>query len=150
VLRTTCNAVIVVVLILVCGSGTWIVAAAGQDPAATVAPLRFSSISIEQGLSQSVVLVSYQDSQGYMWFGTQDGLNRYDGSEFTIFRPDPDDPSSLNDRMINDLIEDGQGALWVGTALGGLNRYDLRSGKFSHFYHDPNNADSLSGNCVRS
>ena len=68
--------------------------------------------------------MTYQDSQGYLWFGTQDGLNRYDGYHFTIFRPDPDDPSSLNDRIINSIVEDTSGNLWVGTTLGGLNRYD--------------------------
>jgi signal transduction histidine kinase/ligand-binding sensor domain-containing protein len=113
-------------------------------------PLRFVSLSIEQGLSQSVVSVTYQDSQGYLWFGTQDGLNRYDGYHFTIFRPDPDDPSSLNDRMINTIVEDPGGSLWIGTTLGGLNRYSRLGGQFTHLMHDPNNPDSLGGNSIRT
>ncbi len=113
-------------------------------------PLRFTSISIEQGLSQSVVMVTYQDRQGYLWFGTQDGLNRYDGYHFTIFRPNPDDPSSLSDRTINNIIEDTYGNLWIGTMLGGLNRYDRQTGLFTHQVHDPANPDSLGGNCIRA
>ncbi len=113
-------------------------------------PLRFESLSIEQGLSQSVVSVTYQDSQGYLWFGTQDGLNRFDGYHFTIFRPDPEDPNSLNDRMINAIIEDPGGSLWVGTMVGGLNFYDRQTGYFTHLMHDPNNPDSLGGNCIRA
>src|SRR4030042_334979 len=86
---------------------------APTDPTSTPpnTPLRFVPLSIGQGLSQSVVTVTYQDSQGYLWFGTQDGLNRYDGYHFTIFRPDPDDPSSLSDRIINSIIEDTYGSL---------------------------------------
>ncbi len=117
---------------------------------ASSASLRFESLSLEQGLSQSVVNVTFQDSRGYLWFGTQDGLNRYDGYHFTIFRPDPDDPFSLSDRMILDIVEDAQGGLWVGTMLGGLNRYDRLSGTFTHYLHDPNNPDSLGGNCIRA
>ena len=150
VLRKSCQAITLLVMILVSASGTGIVAAAEQNPDVPVTPLRFTSISINQGLSQSVVTVTYQDSQGYLWFGTQDGLNRYDGYAFTIFRPDPDNPSSLSDRLINDIIEDSQGGLWVGTTLAGLNRYDRLTGNFFHLFNDPNNPDSLSGNCIRS
>ena len=99
-------------------------------------PLRFGSLSLEQGLSQSVVNVTYQDREGYLWFGTQDGLNRYDGYHFTIFRPDLENPSSLNDRHILSIIEDTQGSLWIGTLLGGLNRYDRMTGIFTHYVHE--------------
>ncbi len=125
-------------------------AAAEADPISPNTSLRFESLSLEQGLSQSVVIVAYQDSQGYLWFGTQDGLNRYDGYHFTILRPDPDDPASLSDRMILDITEDTQGSLWVGTMLGGLNRYDRLNGSFTHFVHDPTNPESVAGNCIRT
>src|SRR5687768_17221189 len=62
--------------------------------------LRFDHIGIEDGLSQSSVQVIFQDSQGFLWFGTQDGLNRYDGYTFKIFKPDPDELGSLSDRWI--------------------------------------------------
>lgn len=125
-------------------------AAAAPDPIPPNTSLRFETLSLEQGLSQSVVTVTYQDRDGYLWFGTQDGLNRYDGYHFTVFRPDPDDPYSLNDRMILDLTEDLQGNLWIGTMLGGLNRYDRLSGTFTHYIHDPDDPESLSEDCVRS
>jgi signal transduction histidine kinase/ligand-binding sensor domain-containing protein len=125
-------------------------AGASSSPPAWNTALRFESLSLEQGLSQSVVNVTFQDSQGYLWFGTQDGLNRYDGYHFTIFRPDPEDPSSLSDRMILDITEDTQGGLWVATMLGGLNRYDRRNGTFTHYLHEPDNPASVSGNCIRA
>src|SRR5512147_1605673 len=63
--------------------------------------LRFDHIGIEQGLSQSSVQAIFQDSLGFLWFGTQDGLNRYDGYTFKTYKPDPDAPNSLSDRWIN-------------------------------------------------
>src|SRR5512134_1683720 len=60
--------------------------------------LRFDHINIEEGLSQSSVRVIFQDSRGFLWFGTQDGLNRYDGYGFKVYKPDPDTPNSLSDR----------------------------------------------------
>jgi hypothetical protein len=83
---------------------------------------RFEHVSIEEGLSESVVNCILQDSKGFMWFGTQDGLNRYDGYTFVIYRPDLDDPNSLSDRWITTLHEDTHGNLWIGTRNGGLNK----------------------------
>ena len=60
--------------------------------------------------------VILQDSRGFMWFGTEDGLNRYDGYTFKIYKPDPDEPNSLSDRWIR-LVEDKDGYLWIGTRL---------------------------------
>ncbi len=122
----------------------------GLTPLPANTPLRFEALSLEQGLSQSVVNVTYQDREGYLWFGTQDGLNRYDGYQFTIFRPNPDDANSINDPSINSLIEDNDGNLWIGTRLGGLNRYDRLTGSFTNYLHDPDHPDGLAGNCVRS
>jgi ligand-binding sensor domain-containing protein/signal transduction histidine kinase len=112
--------------------------------------IRFERIGIEQGLSQNSVNVILQDSQGFLWFGTQDGLNRYDGYTFTIYRPDVDDPSSISDRWVTALVEDGDGNLWVGTRQGGLNRFDPRSGQFTTFRRDPAQASSLSDNRITS
>ena len=92
--------------------------------------LRFDHISIEQGLSQSSVRVIFQDSRGFMWFGTEDGLNRYDGYNFKTFKPDPDVPASLSDRYITAILEDHEGYIWIGTRLGGLNRYDPRTERY--------------------
>ena len=110
--------------------------------------LRFDRISIEQGLSQSSVQVIFQDSRGFLWFGTQDGLNRYDGYTFKIYKPDPDNASSLSDRWITSIIEDKEGYLWIGTRQGGLNRYDPRTEKFLRFLHDDLNPASLIDNHI--
>lgn len=110
--------------------------------------LRFDRISIEQGLSQSSVHVILQDSRGFMWFGTEDGLNRYDGYTFKTFKPDPDVPNSLSDRWINSIVEDRAGYLWIATRQGGLNRYDPRTEEFTRFVHDNLNSTSLNDNHV--
>jgi ligand-binding sensor domain-containing protein len=141
----------VILLVLIFSSpvvGISKAASAQNDSIPANTSLRFESLSLEQGLSQSVVNVTFQDSLGYLWFGTQDGLNRYDGYHFTIYRPDPDNISSMNDRMIMDITEDAQGVLWIGTMLGGLNRYDRQSASFTHFIHDPANPQSVSANCI--
>jgi ligand-binding sensor domain-containing protein/signal transduction histidine kinase len=110
--------------------------------------LRFDRISIQQGLSQSSVHVAFQDSRGFMWFGTQDGLNRYDGYTFKTFKPDPDVPTSLSDRWITSIVEDQDGYLWVATRQGGLNRYDPHTEEFKRYMHDELNSRSLNDNHV--
>ena len=110
--------------------------------------LRFDHISIEQGLSQSSVRAILQDSRGFMWFGTEDGLNRYDGYNFKTFKPDPDVSSSLSDRWINAILEDEQGLIWVATGQGGISRYDPSTQQFTRFVHDTQNPSSLSDNHV--
>lgn len=110
--------------------------------------LRFDHIGIEQGLSQSSVRAIFQDSRGFMWFGTEDGLNRYDGYTFKTFKPDPDVANSLSDRWITSLVEDQEGYLWIGTRLGGLNRYDPRTEDFKVYLHANLNPSSLSDNHI--
>jgi len=110
--------------------------------------LRFDHISIEEGLSQSSVRVIFQDSRGFLWFGTEDGLNRYDGYTFKVYKPDPDVPNSLSDRYITAIVEDKEGYLWIGTRLGGLNRYDPRTEEFIHFLRNERNSVSLSDNHI--
>ncbi|MFC1996523.1 two-component regulator propeller domain-containing protein [Chloroflexota bacterium] len=106
--------------------------------------IRFDHISAEDGISQNNTITILQDSDGFMWFGSEDGLNKYDGQNFTIYRHDPDDPNSLSDNWISAVHEDHLGALWIGTLNGGLNQYDRELNQFSHFTHDPNDPQSLS------
>ncbi|MDJ0835258.1 MAG: two-component regulator propeller domain-containing protein [Acidobacteriota bacterium] len=86
-------------------------------------PLRFHRLSVLDGLSQNNVYTVIQNKQGFIWVGTRDGLNRYDGYEFITYRHDPEDPNSLSDSFILDIHEDPEGILWIGTT-GGLNRFD--------------------------
>ncbi len=71
-----------------------------------------------------------------MWFGTSDGLNRYDGYSFTVYKHDPDDPHSLSHNLVSSLFEDSTGMLWVGTYGGGLNRFDRDTGQFTRYDTD--------------
>ncbi len=104
--------------------------------------IRFEHFSLEEGLSQSAVNVILQDRKGFLWVGTQDGLNRYDGYGFKVYRPDADNKNSLSDRWITALAEDNEGYLWVGTRLGGLNRYNPVTGDFKRFAQDSNEIGS--------
>ncbi|MCJ7589676.1 MAG: diguanylate cyclase [Candidatus Aminicenantes bacterium] len=95
--------------------------------------LVFERLSIEQGLSQSAVNCILEDSRGFLWFGTKDGLDRYDGYRFKTFKFDPDDPGSLSDNFISCLTEDAQGNLWIGTQAGGLNIFNRATERFTAF-----------------
>ncbi len=86
-------------------------------------PIRFERISLEQGLSQGTVTCILQDRLGFLWLGTQNGLNRYDGHDFTVYNHDPADQTSLPHDYVTDLIEDPAGNLLVATR-GGLSRFD--------------------------
>jgi signal transduction histidine kinase/CheY-like chemotaxis protein/ligand-binding sensor domain-containing protein len=109
----------------------------------------FARLSMEDGLSQSAVNAILQDSKGFMWFGTQEGLNRYDGYGFRVFLNDPENPASLSHDVIHALYQDRSGILWVGTDGGGLNRYDPTDGTFKRFVNDPSDPLSLSSDRVR-
>ncbi|MBX7218610.1 MAG: protein kinase [Blastocatellia bacterium] len=109
---------------------------------------RFTRFSIESGLSQSVINCILQDRDGYIWVGTEDGLNRFDGRGFTIFRHQVTNPNSLSNSFIWALCEDRKGDLWVGTDYG-LNRFDRGTGQFIRYLNDPANPASLSANIIR-
>ena len=110
--------------------------------------LRFEHFSSEDGLSQNAVFAMLQDRQGFLWIGTQDGLNRYDGQGFTIYRNDPQDVTSLSSSSILSLLEDSQGVLWVGTWGGGLNRFDPRLGQFTRYLPDPEDPQALGSGII--
>jgi ligand-binding sensor domain-containing protein/two-component sensor histidine kinase len=112
--------------------------------------VRFKRLTIEDGLSQSIVEDIVQDHQGFIWIATEDGLNRYDGYTFRYFRHDPDDPTSIATNNIIRLHVDRGGYLWIGTYSRGLDRYDPRTETFTHYTHDPSNPHSLSNDRVRS
>lgn len=107
----------------------------------------FERLSVEHGLSQSTVNAILQDHRGYMWFGTLNGLNRYDGYTFTVYRHIPDDITSISNDQIFTIYEDQLKRLWIATA-DGLNRFDPKTQTFKRFYHDPSNAATLSNSFV--
>jgi ligand-binding sensor domain-containing protein/signal transduction histidine kinase/DNA-binding response OmpR family regulator len=111
--------------------------------------LSFSHILNEQGLSNSTIEAIYQDKEGFIWFGTRDGLNRYDGQEITTFKNDPADSTTLSDSYIRAIYEDRENNLWVAT-INGLNRLDRERNSFSRYKHQPADPASLSANLVTS
>lgn len=116
------------ILLLLAGSGL-----PAQKPT-----LHFSNITVDHGLSHQKVNCITQDARGFIWIGTEDGLNRYDGRNFTIFRNVPGDTSTLSGNIITDLLEDKNGLLWIATADGGLTRYDYQlptREQFKQFRH---------------
>ena len=109
----------------------------------------FTHITIEQGLSDQRVLALLQDRTGFMWFGTNNGLNRYDGHTIVEYRNDSNNPNSLSGNFIHDLHEDRAGTLWVGTSSG-LNAFDRHTERFTRYRRDPANPRSLSDNTVNT
>lgn len=93
-------------------------------------PYYFRHYQVEDGLSYNSVLCSMQDRQGFMWFGTRDGLNRFDGYLFKSYKHKPTDKYSLGNNYVYDLAQDSKGLIWVGTT-GGLYRFEPKSEKFS-------------------
>jgi len=118
--------------------------------AADSVSIHFEQLSLEEGLSQTIVECIAQDQRGFMWFGTEDGLNRYDGYTFTVLRHDPEDPNSLTYNHILSLYVDKAGYIWVGTFDSGLDRFDPYTESFTHYRHDPGDPSSLSNDHVIS
>ncbi len=106
---------------------------------------KFEHISTEQGLSHATVYSIMQDQKGLMWFGTEDGLNKYDGRRFTEFLHNPSDSAALSSSGLSHVFQDRAGMIWLGTWGGGLNRFDPESERVTAYYgNDPDNPQSLS------
>jgi signal transduction histidine kinase/ligand-binding sensor domain-containing protein len=93
---------------------------------------RFDRISLADGLPDDVVYAILQDRRGFMWFGTANGLARYDGYEFTVYRSDPGDPTTLTHDAVYALLQAQNGDLWAGTG-NGLDRLNVTTGAFTHY-----------------
>jgi signal transduction histidine kinase/ligand-binding sensor domain-containing protein len=103
--------------------------------------IRFRTYTPSDGLSQATSRALAQDRDGFIWIGTQDGLNRFDGYSFRIYKHDRDDASTLTNNHIWTLLADPDGSVWVGTQAGGLNRYDPTLDRFVA-YKSANAADA--------
>lgn len=108
------------------------------------AGVTFEQLFLQHGLSQSIVKAIVQDHMGFMYFGTEDGLNRYDGYRFSVIRHDPQDVHSLSYNDINALCADSRGYIWVGTFNAGLNRYNPASGRCLRLRREPGASGSIS------
>lgn len=116
---------------LLCGLGS-AQAFAHEAPAD---PIRFRHLSLDQGLSQATANCVFQDSRGFLWIGTEDGLNRYDGHDVTVYESDPADPWSLPNDTVWSVAEDRAGDLWVATEGGGVARWEHTSDRFVPYRH---------------
>lgn len=97
------------------------------------APINFTSLTVKDGLLSNSIFGILKDSHGLMWFATTDGLNKYDGTNFTVYRNIPDDSTSLRANEVLALHEDKAGNLWIGTGGGGMSLYNRQKNTFEHF-----------------
>lgn len=111
--------------------------------------IKFEQIDIDKGLSQGNVLCTLQDSKGFIWFGTRDGLNKYDGYKFTVYKNDPDNPNSIVDNYINAMVEDSHGYIWIAT-WNGLSRFDRKLNSFTNFINNEKDPNTVASNLVTS
>lgn len=141
-----------IVLVFIAASALLLVTAlpASSATASAAHPMRFDHVTLDDGLSQSTVVAIAQDSRGFMWFGTENGLNRYDGYEFEYFRRERGNSNSLRSDFVYSLTADGDGQIWIGTNGGGLAHLDSNTGSVRNFRHDAGNPNSIAGNIVRA
>lgn len=111
--------------------------------------IKLDAITVADGLSQNSVTCVFQDSKGFLWIGTESGLNRYDGNSFRVFKNEPLDPRSISSNYITDITEDEKGNLWIATDYG-LNFYDRNSAAFRTYFSDDRSSLSLSDNYIYS
>ena len=109
--------------------------------------LIFDHITVTEGLTQGLVNKIYRDTRDFMWFGTLQGINRYDGINIKKFESLADDSTTITSGMVSSIFEDSRKNLWVGTA-NGLNRFDYSKERFIRLLHYPTKASSLSDNSV--
>lgn len=105
--------------------------------------LRFEHIATNKGLTQSNVISILQDARGFMWFGTNNGLNKYDGYKFTVYKTNTKNASSIQGNFIMDMANSRNGGIWIASLGGGVAYYDHRKEQFINFRADPGNKNSI-------
>lgn len=120
----------------------WLLAANAQNR------LRFDRLTVKEGLSHSTVHVVYQDQKGFIWIGTEDGLNIYNGYTFEVFKHDSNNPKSLSNSVVKSIHQDRKGTIWIGTE-DGLNQFDPVQRNFQVHKVKPNRTDGLTSNHIR-
>ena len=126
----------------------WLCVCAHAADVPGVNNVRFRNYSTTEGLSQATALAMVQDPTGFLWVGTQEGLNRFDGYGFKVYKHVRSDPWSLSDNYVLAIAVDPDGGLWLGTQAGGLDRYDPVLDRFERYVADPARADALASDHV--
>ena len=111
--------------------------------------LHVQRYTTQDGLAHWAIKAILQDHKGFLWIGTENGLNKFDGYTFHSFRHDPEDTTSLSDDWITALGQDRSGTLWAGT-INGLNRFDRPSETFERYYHNSTDSNTISTNDIVS
>jgi signal transduction histidine kinase/ligand-binding sensor domain-containing protein/DNA-binding response OmpR family regulator len=112
--------------------------------------INFKHNTINEGLSQNAVFAILQDNKGFMWFGTKDGLNRYDGYSFVVYQHNPFDTTTVSANYITALFEDSRGYIWIGTLNGGLNCFDRDAEIFHHIRYRSIGSNNFNTNEIKS
>ncbi len=107
---------------------------------------RFEQITLEDGLSNNRIYDITQDNKGFLWIGTLDGLNRYDGYDFIVYRNDPENSLSLSNNRVTKIFEDLNGKFWLHGKNNGVNKFDPKSKIFKSYVNDPEDDNSIPGN----
>jgi ligand-binding sensor domain-containing protein/signal transduction histidine kinase len=110
--------------------------------------LNLTALNSIDGLSQHTIQCIFKDKYGFMWFGTQDGLNKYDGYSFTVYKHQYNNPSTLPANNVTVICEDTEGNIWVGTRTGGLSKFDYALNKFKNFASKALDTSSISDNNI--
>ncbi len=111
---------------------------------------QFDQFNTNDGLSNNSVSAIIQDQFGFLWLGTYNGLNRYDGYQFKKFPVDPRSAKALSSKTIYALCEDQEGFIWIGTNAGGVNKYDQNQEIFIKYLHNPDDPQSICSNTIRA
>ncbi|MCB2200922.1 GGDEF domain-containing protein [bacterium] len=138
------------VLIVLCLALFAIMPGYGHGISSRFSYLRFDRLTSNDGLSQNSVNAILQDQRGFMWFGTQDGINVYDGYSFTTHKPVAGDSTTLSGNWVYTLLEDGRGWIWAGTYQGGVSCYRPEEDRFYRYVHEEGNPSTISHNEVRA
>lgn len=116
----------------------------------TAQEIQFDKITLRDGLPDGTIICMMKDRQGFMWFGTMNGVARYDGYQFKVYQQEKNNPNSLSGRIIFTIIEDREGMLWFGSVEGGLNQFNPRTETFTHYRHNPLDSTSVSHDNIYS
>ena len=118
--------------------------------AAAASPMVFQHLGLDDGLSQSTVMATFQDSRGLIWIATESGLNRYDGYDVTVYSREPGNANALSSDYIWAIDEDANGDIWFATDGGGVSVWSHETDRFRTYSHESNDENSLSSDSIRN